>query len=51
LPHEFDDTLLHLRKARISGAITRLTELSRTSRLTAAQQEELNRLLREKAGT
>ena len=51
LPHMFDDTLLHLRRSGISKAIKRLTALSRQSGLSAAQQEELNRLIKEKAGT
>jgi DNA primase len=51
LPHMFDDTVAHLRRTGISNAIKRLTALSRQSGLTAAQQEELGRLLREKAGT
>ena len=51
LPHMFDDTILHLRRAGISNSIKRLTELSRQSGLTPAQQEELHRLLKEKAGT
>jgi DNA primase len=51
LPHMFDDTILHLRRAGISNAIKRLTELSRQSGLTPAQQEELHRLLKEKSGT
>jgi len=51
LPHMFDDTVAHLRRTGISNAIKRLTALSRQSGLTAEQQEELGRLLREKAGT
>ena len=51
LPHMFDDTVAHLRRTGISNAIKRLTALSRQSGLTAEQQDELGRLLREKAGT
>ncbi|OYW32212.1 MAG: hypothetical protein B7Z51_03720 [Methyloversatilis sp. 12-65-5] len=51
LPHMFDDTILHLRRTGISNSIKRLTELSRQSGLTPAQQEELHRLLKEKACT
>lgn len=51
LPHMFDDTIAHLRRTGISNAIKRLTALSRQSGLTAEQQEELGRLLREKTGT
>jgi len=49
LPHMFDDTLQHLRKTEISRAINHLTALSRQAPLSAEQQAELGRLLREKA--
>ncbi len=51
LPDMFDDTVLHLRRTGISNAIKRLTALSRQSGLSPEQQEELNRLIKEKAGT
>jgi DNA primase len=51
LPHMFDDTLQHLRKTGISRAINHLTALSRQAPLSAEQQAELGRLLREKART
>jgi DNA primase len=51
LPHMFDDTLQHLRKTGISRAINHLTMLGRQAPLTAEQQAELGRLLREKART
>lgn len=51
LPHMFDDTLQHLRKTGISRAIKHLTMLGRQAPLTAEQQAELGRLLKEKART